>query len=89
MDPQLPPSETPLNQHSLIALEFWLNQLGAVQSIDDPCKWSCPLPDWTTEIEIGKEDLRVTWIKDGYKSKCLFSYGLSREDVQLAIDQGP
>ena len=33
----LPPESTPLNQHSLPALEAWLQQLGAVRMDDNPC----------------------------------------------------
>ena len=35
----LPPESTPLNQHSLPALEAWLQQLGAVRMDDNPCQW--------------------------------------------------
>ena len=36
----LPPESTPLNQHSLPALEAWLQQLGAVRMDDNPCQWT-------------------------------------------------
>tara|TARA_Y100001968_G_scaffold68366_2_gene59407 strand:- start:101 stop:217 length:117 start_codon:yes stop_codon:yes gene_type:complete len=35
------------------------------------------------------ENLKITWEKGGEKNQCNFPYGLSREDVQYAIYQGP
>ena len=43
----MPPAETPLNQHSLQALELWLQQLGAQRLDDDPCGWSWQEQGWT------------------------------------------
>ncbi len=85
----LPPANTPLNQHSLVALEDWLTELGAKQSFDDPCSWQWLTLEWYADIKIAKDELQVTWEKNGIKTKCLFSYGLSREDVYAAIIQGP
>ncbi len=86
---ELPPAETPLNRHSLFALENWLNQLGAKRSAGDPCLWIWSLPKWTAKIQMAQDDLMVTWEKDGKKKQCFFSYRLSRIDVEQAISQGP
>ena len=86
---QLPPSRTPLNQHSLEALESWLKKLGAERSESDICLWYWVMPKWSAEIKVEKESLRVSWDKDGKKKYCSFPYGLSRKDVQSAIFEGP
>ena len=85
----LPPINTPLNQHSLKALEIWLEELGALRSDKDPCCWDWITPKWSAQIRMETENLKITWEKDGEKNQCNFPYGLSREDVQYAIYQGP
>ena len=85
----LPPSETPLNQHSLEALELWLKEIGATRNNNDPCLWNWEMSKWTAEIKMEREILRVTWRKNGERTQCSFPYGLSREDVQIAIYEGP
>ncbi len=85
----LPPSETPLNRHSLKSLETWLEKLGAVQNKTDISKWDWCMPKWSAQIQIEQEELRVTWHKDGQCNQCCFPYGLSRSDVENVIIQGP
>ncbi|KGG13502.1 MULTISPECIES: DUF3143 domain-containing protein [Prochlorococcus] len=85
----LPPAKTPLNQHSLGALEFWLSELGATKSEEDPCIWFWVFAQWSAEIEVGQDELRVIWIKGEQKSQFGFPYGLSRQDVEDALKQGP
>ena len=87
--PLLPPSETPLNQHSLAALECWLDELGANKSRKDPCLWTLLMPKWSAEIKIEQDELNVSWEQKGKVSQCVFPYGLSRQDVQTAITDGP
>ncbi len=86
---QLPPSDTPLNQHSLMAIEFWLDQLGAKKSNSDPCRWEWVLPDWSACIDVEQDELRITWDKGGEQSQCSFPYGLSRKDVEVTMTEGP
>ena len=86
---QLPPSTTPLNQHSLKALELWLLEIGAERSNTDSCLWYWSMPAWSAQIKLEIEILRITWDKDGVKTECTFPYGLSREDVQSAFYEGP
>ena len=84
------PSETiPLNRHSLMSLELWLQELGAQKSGDDPCCWSWSSPDWSAEIVLERDELMVTWVQNGSSSQCCFSYGLARRDVEAAIKEGP
>ena len=85
----LPPAQTPLNQHSLAALESWLNKLGAQKSKKDPSLWVWIMPKWSAEIKMEKDELNVTWEQEGKLSHCSFPYGLSRRDVQIAIEVGP
>ncbi len=86
---QLPPPNTPLNQHSLPALESWLDELGASKSTTDPCVWVWSMPQWSAEIKMDVDELQVTWHQDGNLRHCHFPYGLSRLDVQSAIVEGP
>ena len=85
----LPFKETPLNQHSLAALESWLGELGAKRIENDPCAWCLLMPNWSAQIKFEKEALSVVWEKEGQSKPCSFSYGLSREDIEMAILEGP
>ena len=85
----LPPTQTPLNRHSLLALETWLEQLGAKRSSSNPSLWIWQRAQWSAEIEIGQADLIVIWDKNNLRSQCSFPYGLSRQDVEAAIKEGP
>ena len=85
----LPSIKTPLNQHSLEAIELWLEGLGAERSSSNPCHWDWVKPTWSAQIKMEKEKLMIEWDKDGSKSQCAFPYGLSREDIQAAIIHGP
>ena len=85
----LPPAHTPLNQHSLAALESWLSQLGAQQSRKDPCLWIWLQPEWSAEIKMELNELIVTWEQEGKFNQCSFPYGLPRKDIQTAIIDGP
>ena len=85
----LPPSKTPLNQHSLAALEFWLRQLGATQSKDDPCLWKWNMNQCLAEISINQEELKIVWDQENHNKQFTFPYGLSRQDVESALMQGP
>ena len=85
----LPLPQTPLNQHSLEALEAWLSELGAHRSQDNLCLWTLVMPNWSAQITMERDELQVTWKKDGNSNHCSFPYGLSRRDVQTAIIEGP
>ena len=83
------PSKKPINQNSLQSLELWLTDLGAVKDIDNPSKWSLLLSNWNATIIFEQEDLSVIWDSEGQQTKRLFSYCINREDVEIAIMQGP
>ncbi len=85
----LPPAETPLNQHSLQALELWLTSLGAKKKRDNPCLWTWVEPQWSAEITVQKDELRIAWGEGETKTQFEFPYGLSRQDVEAALKHGP
>ena len=85
----LPAPHTPLNQHSLAALELWLKELGAQQNKKDPCLWNWAMPKWSAEIRMERDELQITWMQEDKSSQCSFPYGLPRRDVQIAINEGP
>jgi hypothetical protein len=85
----LPPLQTPLYNHPLPALEQWLRELGAVRRRADPCLWDLHRPLWSALVELGIEDLKVSWHQEGRTTTRLFPYGLSRADVETAILAGP
>ena len=82
-------TNTPINQHSLQSLEFWLRDLGAYKDMNDPSKWHLLLENWNATIIFEQEDLRVIWESKGEETKRLFSYCINREDIENAILQGP
>ena len=79
----------PLNQHSLQSLELWLSDLGAKKDVSNPSKWVLLISTWNATIIFEQEDLSVVWENQGEETKRLFSYCISREDVENAILQGP
>ena len=87
---ELPTAETPLNQHSIRALEQWLSQLGATVVEGNPCQWRLTRSDWTAELLLAQEDLVVVWSAHAQdEQRCSLPYGLSRQDVEAAINAGP
>ena len=87
----LPPESTPLNQHSLRALEAWLQQLGAIRMDDNPCQWMLDRSEWRALLLLEREDLKVIWHPGSLEAmvQCSLPYGLSRADVEAAIQAGP
>ena len=85
----LPSAATPLNQHSLLSIELWLNTLGAKKNENNPCLWEWLTNECSAEIEIMQDELKVTWMSKEKESQFSFPYGLSRQDVEDALKQGP
>ena len=86
----LPSDQTPLNQHSLRALEQWLRELGAEPVPENPCRWLLNNPDWNAQLLLDRENLKVIWHQTGQPDRqCLLPYGLPRADVAAAIQAGP
>lgn len=86
---ELPSARTPLYHHPLPALEEWLRSLGAVQQPGNLCRWDLHRPQWSAEIELEVEELRVSWHQEGHTVARHFPYGLSRADTEAAILAGP
>ncbi len=85
----LPSAKTPLNQHSLKALEHWLATLGAKKSQDNPCIWEWVMPQWAAQVIIKQDELIVIWNEGDVRSQFSFPYGLPRQDVEAALKHGP
>ena len=85
----IPSAQTPLNQHSLRALESWLNEIGAYRSLDESCLWTIANEKWSAQIRMEKDKLYVVWDYEGQSTSASFSYGLTQSDVQAAIEEGP
>ena len=51
-------------------------------------RWS--RPQWTAELQLEREDLRVAWQRPDQSDRvCSLPYGLPRADVEAAILAGP
>jgi hypothetical protein len=85
----LPPERTPLYNHPLPALEAWLQQLGARPQGSHAVRWDLHTPLWSALIELGVEEVTVTWQQAGQRSVRQFPYRLPRLDVEAAILAGP
>ena len=85
----LPSADTPLNQHSLRALEQWLQALGATRSDQDPCDWVWEQSAWSALLRLDQQDLGVIWTSEQPTRSCSYPYGLTREDVEAALRLGP
>ncbi len=85
----LPPANTPLNQHSLKEIEFWLKTLGAEKCIDNPCLWKWVTSKWSAKLFVRQDELTVVWDDNDEKSQFGFPYGLFRGDIEEALKHGP
>ena len=71
---KLPSNQTPLNQHSLDALEYWFKELGAEQLSTDKSLWTLSNEFWKTEIILQKDDLKIVWFHNEKTTQCILSY---------------
>ena len=85
----LPSEQTPLNQHSLREIEWWLETMGAEKCDDNPCLWKWSPNKGLAEICIRKDELMVVWSYGDKKSQFGFPYGLPRCDIEAALKHGP
>ena len=85
----LPSAQTPLNQHSLGALELWLTQLGAIKSKENKCLWKWTSSKWFAEIYFMQDELKVIWRQENNNTQYSFPYGLPRQDIEAALKHGP
>ncbi|MEA5533932.1 DUF3143 domain-containing protein [Crocosphaera sp. XPORK-15E] len=87
-----PPSDTPLYNHPLPAIEKWLSDLGCQQDSQNLNCWMIRKPSWNAQISLEIEELMVCYLKagaDGSDIKRIFKYSLSRQDIEAAVFGGP
>ncbi len=85
----LPSAKTPLDQHSLRELEWWLTSLGAEQCIEDRCLWKWSTNQGPAQIIVKQNQLMVSWGNGDTQIQFIFPYGLPRQDIEAALNHGP
>ncbi|MDG2991028.1 DUF3143 domain-containing protein [Candidatus Synechococcus calcipolaris G9] len=87
----LPAATTPLYNHGLPQIEFWLTQKGCVQNRTNLHCWQFERPAWEAEICLDIEELMVRYHdrQGGDTVQRSFKYSLSRQDIEAAIFAGP
>ena len=87
----LPPETTPLYNHSLTAIETWLEGQGCEQNEHDRSTWQVKRESWTANLELDVEQIIVSYknIEDDSGIQRIFPYSLSRQDLENAIFSGP
>lgn len=85
----LPSPETPLYHHSLPALEEWLAAIGFERHPEDASCWELRREPWTARLELLSDGLVVHWTTAAGTTTRQFSYGLSRADLEAALQAGP
>ena len=77
----LPSETTPLNQHSLRALELWLQELGATRIDDDPCQWLLEASEWRAVLLLDRDDLKIL------EEVCGNHYQLVRDLINVELKE--
>lgn len=85
----LPSPETPLYHHSLTALEDWLGTSGFERHPEELSRWELQRDPWTACLELHSDGLVVHWTTAAGTTTRQFSYGLSRADLEAALQAGP
>jgi hypothetical protein len=88
----LPSADTPLYNHPLPLIEFWLREQGCEQNSSDLHYWLVQRSHWKAEIELDIDQLVVRYITPGDSSQAIaraFKYSLSRQDLEEAVFAGP
>ncbi|MCP9775248.1 DUF3143 domain-containing protein [Cyanobium sp. WAJ14-Wanaka] len=85
----IPRGDTPLYHHPLPSLEAWLREMGAKQQPGNRCIWDLHCPQWSAQIELEVDELKVSWHQEAQVCVRHFPYGLSRHDAEQAILAGP
>jgi Protein of unknown function (DUF3143) len=89
---ELPAANTPLYNHSLPTIEYWLTTQGCNQDRENLHCWYLEQPDWKAEISLDTEELTVRYFETESESQNInrsFKYSLSREDIEAAVFSGP
>ncbi len=88
----LPTANTPLYNHPLPKIEFWLASQGCQQDRENLHCWSLVRPTWKAEISLDIDQINVCYVgagTNGHDINRAFKYSLSREDIENAIFSGP
>ena len=86
----LPPSDTPLYNHPLPAIETWLTDQGCEQDAEEPHCWTIERSRWQAELTLDIDQLSVRYLNvDGRDIQRSFKYSLSRQDIEDAVFAGP
>jgi hypothetical protein len=88
----LPNDNTPLYNHPLPLIEFWLQEQGCEQDRQDLHCWKVKRDDWAAEIDLDVDQLIVRYLQAGEGGQDVaraFKYSLSRADIQAAVFAGP
>ncbi|MFN3926767.1 MAG: DUF3143 domain-containing protein [Pseudanabaenaceae cyanobacterium] len=86
---ELPPPDTPLYNHPLPQIEEWLRAKGCRQDNYNPSIWYVDTPQWSAELIMDVEDIRVRYASGDRDIWRAFPYSLSRQDIEDAIFSGP
>ena len=59
--------------------------------LGNPCQWMLERSEWRALLLLEREDLKVIWHPGSLEAmvQCSLPYGLSRADVEAAIQAGP
>ncbi|WP_041698487.1 DUF3143 domain-containing protein [Thalassoporum mexicanum] len=87
----MPPATTPLYNHPLPVVEYWLRSQGCTQAQDSPSRWYVKRPEWEADIYLDVEEVQVRYINASAGKDVMraFPYSLSRHDIEDAIFTGP
>jgi hypothetical protein len=89
---ELPEADTPLYNHTLPTIEYWLFSQGCQQDTNDLHCWHLEKTNWQAEICLDIEELTVCYLKAGDNNQDInrsFKYSLSRQDIEAAVFSGP
>ena len=84
----LPQDSTPLYNHSLMAIEVWLQQQGCEQDESDLNCWHISQEDWSADLVLDVEQIVVSYDSSGNRTRRAFPYSLSRKDLEAVIFSG-
>ena len=88
----LPPPETPLYNHPLPQIEYWLREQGCERDEKQLHCWRLQRSTWQAELSLDIEQIIVRYLEagdDGQDIQRAFKYSLSREDIERAVFSGP
>jgi hypothetical protein len=88
----LPTAETPLYNHPLPQIEYWLKEQGCQQDEKELHCWHIQRSTWQAELWLDIEQIIVRYLRVGEGGQDIqraFKYSLSRQDIERAVFSGP